>query len=70
LYFRCTGWIRDATNYAVTLHCLNITTYVTAISWGLEKLYCLRKERAAEKAEQQLDNIFDVIKNEGNELDV
>lgn len=39
------GWIRDATDYTVTLHCLNITTYLTAISWGLEKLYRIRQEK-------------------------
>lgn len=39
------GWIRDATDYTVTLHCLNITTYLTAISWGLEKLYRVRQEK-------------------------
>ncbi|XP_055526240.1 uncharacterized protein LOC129718974 [Wyeomyia smithii] len=30
------GFIRDQTNYTVTLHCLNIATYVTALCWGLE----------------------------------
>lgn len=39
------GWIRDATDYTVTLHCLNIATYATAIAWGVEKLYTARKER-------------------------
>ncbi|XP_045520325.1 uncharacterized protein LOC123711679 isoform X2 [Pieris brassicae] len=36
------GWIKDNTTTAVTLHCLNIFTWLTAISWGLEK-YITRK---------------------------
>lgn len=39
------GWIRDETNYTVTLHCLNIATYLTAIAWGLEMLYTSRREK-------------------------
>ncbi|XP_058814198.1 uncharacterized protein LOC131678139 [Topomyia yanbarensis] len=30
------GYVRDQTNYTVTLHCLNIATFATALSWGLE----------------------------------
>ncbi|XP_063374718.1 uncharacterized protein LOC134662428 [Cydia amplana] len=31
------GWIKDNASTAVTLHCLNIFTWLTALSWGLEK---------------------------------
>ncbi|XP_045487946.1 uncharacterized protein LOC110995080 [Pieris rapae] len=41
------GWIKDNTTTAVTLHCLNIFTWLTAISWGLEK-YITRKHTAKE----------------------
>lgn len=52
-YKTITGWIRDATNYTVTLHCLNIATFTTAICWGLEKVITDRRnrKRAAEEAE-------------------
>ncbi|CAG4941267.1 unnamed protein product [Colias eurytheme] len=40
------GWIKDNTTTAVTLHCLNIFTWLTAISWGLEKYYIMRKQNA------------------------
>ncbi|XP_038213263.1 uncharacterized protein LOC119833348 [Zerene cesonia] len=40
------GWIKDNTTTAVTLHCLNIFTWLTAISWGLEKYYIIRKQNA------------------------
>lgn len=34
------GWIQDTSkNYAVTLHCLNILTYLVAISWVTEFMY-------------------------------
>lgn len=35
------GWIRDTTNYTVTLHCLNLAAYLTCISWTAEKYYRL-----------------------------
>ncbi|XP_039446150.1 uncharacterized protein LOC120425607 [Culex pipiens pallens] len=45
------GFIRDRTNYTVTLHCLNVATYLTALSWGLEMYYFtprrIRREKAA-----------------------
>ncbi|XP_063379771.1 uncharacterized protein LOC134666513 [Cydia fagiglandana] len=31
------GWIKDNASTAVTLHSLNIFTWLTALSWGLEK---------------------------------
>lgn len=33
------GYIRDRTNYVVTLHCLNLATYFVAICWIGEKIY-------------------------------
>lgn len=34
------GWLRDSLgDYAITLHCLNIFTYLTIISWSLEAWY-------------------------------
>lgn len=40
------GWIRDAVdNYIITLHILNILTYVTAISWMLEDFFSSRKKK-------------------------
>lgn len=34
------GWLRDSLgDYAITLHCLNIFTYLTIISWLLEAWY-------------------------------
>ncbi|XP_017773389.1 PREDICTED: monocarboxylate transporter 9-like [Nicrophorus vespilloides] len=38
------GWIRDlVNNYVITLHILNIMTYVTTIAWTLEKFITTRK---------------------------
>ncbi|XP_055639974.1 uncharacterized protein LOC129777621 [Toxorhynchites rutilus septentrionalis] len=42
------GLIRDHTNYTVTLHCLNIATYLTALSWGLER-FCAGSKRTQEE---------------------
>ncbi|XP_069355288.1 uncharacterized protein [Maniola hyperantus] len=39
------GWIKDNASTAVTLHCLNIFTWLTAISWGLEKYFTSRKQK-------------------------
>lgn len=39
------GFIRDKTNYIVTLHCLNIPTFCVAICWTWEKVYWMRKEK-------------------------
>ncbi|XP_052758290.1 uncharacterized protein LOC113523560 isoform X2 [Galleria mellonella] len=40
------GWIKDNASTAVTLHCLNIFTWLTALSWGLEKYLRTRKQKA------------------------
>ncbi|KAL0839737.1 hypothetical protein ABMA28_016380 [Loxostege sticticalis] len=39
------GWIKDNASTAVTLHCLNIFTWLTAVSWGLEKIIRTRKQK-------------------------
>ncbi|XP_013175177.1 PREDICTED: uncharacterized protein LOC106123415 isoform X1 [Papilio xuthus] len=39
------GWIKDNTTTAVTLHCLNIFTWLTAFSWGLEKYITMRRQK-------------------------
>lgn len=40
------GWIRDSSgNYTITLHCLNVFTYLVIISWTLEVWYSNRKRR-------------------------
>ncbi|GAB0100904.1 uncharacterized protein DMENIID0001_170020 [Sergentomyia squamirostris] len=39
------GLIKDATDFPTTLHCLNIATYITALSWGFEKYFQWRKEK-------------------------
>ncbi|CAK9818582.1 Monocarboxylate transporter 13 [Anthophora plagiata] len=47
------GWIRDiTTNYAIMLHCLNIFTYLTAISWSLEICITKRRTKMAQKLYQ------------------
>lgn len=43
------GWIKDNASTAVTLHCLNIFTWLTALSWGLEKFITARRQNAVEK---------------------
>ncbi|KAF9805055.1 hypothetical protein SFRURICE_010238 [Spodoptera frugiperda] len=43
------GWIKDNASTAVTLHCLNIFTWLTALSWGLEKFITARRQSAVEK---------------------
>ncbi|XP_034189364.2 uncharacterized protein LOC117608408 isoform X1 [Osmia lignaria lignaria] len=45
------GWIRDVTsNYTIMLHCLNLFTYLTTISWLLEIYFVKRKsEKLMEK---------------------
>lgn len=38
------GWVKDAVNnYVVTLHLLNICTYVTAVAWILEDIFSKKK---------------------------
>ncbi|CAK1578565.1 unnamed protein product [Parnassius mnemosyne] len=38
------GWIKDNTTTSVTLHCLNIFTWLTALSWGLEKYIAAKRQ--------------------------
>lgn len=50
-----TGFVRDHSNYTITLHCLNITTYICGVSWGLEKLFRERKlKKMREEQEPEL----------------
>lgn len=40
------GWIRDfVKDYVITIHILNILTYITAISWLTEKYITSRKNK-------------------------
>ncbi|KFB42064.1 AGAP000718-PA-like protein [Anopheles sinensis] len=39
------GLVRDSTNYATTLHVLNIATFTMAISWCLEMYYFTPRQR-------------------------
>ncbi|XP_053999521.1 uncharacterized protein LOC128887541 isoform X1 [Hylaeus anthracinus] len=42
------GWIRDITSdYGIMLHCLNVFTFLTVISWSLEIYFTKRKSRKA-----------------------
>lgn len=43
------GWIKDNTTTAVTLHCLNIFTWLTAFSWGLEKYITVKRQKNAQE---------------------
>lgn len=45
------GVIKDTFNYPVTLHYLNIFTYLTVISWTLESWYRKRQHRCEVDAE-------------------
>ncbi|CAH2237234.1 jg11204 [Pararge aegeria aegeria] len=45
------GWIKDSASTAVTLHCLNIFTWLTAISWGLEKYFTSRRQKGKIESE-------------------
>lgn len=45
------GYIRDETSYFVTLHCLNIATYIVAISWIGEKIYRSHQEKKLKRKE-------------------
>ncbi|XP_030025391.1 uncharacterized protein LOC115443928 isoform X1 [Manduca sexta] len=42
------GWIKDNASTALTLHCLNIFTWLTALSWGLEKYITSKRQAASE----------------------
>ncbi|XP_041973361.1 uncharacterized protein LOC121729039 [Aricia agestis] len=58
------GWIKDSASTAVTLHCLNIFTWLTAISWGLEKYFS--RKHAKDNTESKLhcewqNNVYIVI---------
>ncbi|GBP82410.1 hypothetical protein EVAR_99101_1 [Eumeta japonica] len=43
------GWIKDNASTAVTLHCLNIFTWLTALSWGIMKYIASRKQKDKEE---------------------
>ncbi|XP_028033259.1 LOW QUALITY PROTEIN: uncharacterized protein LOC114245323 [Bombyx mandarina] len=43
------GWIKDNASTAVTLHCLNIFTYLTAFTWTLEKYITARRQKSTEQ---------------------
>uniref|UniRef100_A0AAG5DNB3 Major facilitator superfamily (MFS) profile domain-containing protein n=1 Tax=Anopheles atroparvus TaxID=41427 RepID=A0AAG5DNB3_ANOAO len=44
------GYVRDSTNYATTLHVLNIATYTMAICWSLEMYYFTPRQRQRQTA--------------------
>ncbi|KAI5641175.1 major facilitator superfamily domain-containing protein [Phthorimaea operculella] len=44
------GYIKDNAETEVTLHCLNIFTWLTALSWGLEKY--IRRKRQGDSTEE------------------
>ncbi|XP_035902824.1 uncharacterized protein LOC118507815 [Anopheles stephensi] len=44
------GYVRDTTNYATTLHFLNLATYTMAICWSLEMYYFTPRQRRWQKA--------------------
>ncbi|KAL4714464.1 hypothetical protein ACJJTC_017759 [Scirpophaga incertulas] len=44
------GWIKDNASTEVTLHCLNIFTWLTALSWGLEKYIRRRQQNNSKEA--------------------
>ncbi|XP_013185533.2 uncharacterized protein LOC106131089 isoform X1 [Amyelois transitella] len=41
------GWIKDNASTGVLLHSLNILTYLTAVSWGLEKYIRTRRQKVS-----------------------
>ncbi|XP_070505252.1 uncharacterized protein [Chironomus tepperi] len=41
------GYIRDNSNYTIALHCLNIATFLCAISWTIEMVITKRREKKA-----------------------
>uniref|UniRef100_A0A1E1WP46 Major facilitator superfamily (MFS) profile domain-containing protein n=2 Tax=Pectinophora gossypiella TaxID=13191 RepID=A0A1E1WP46_PECGO len=43
------GWIKDNASTALTLHCLNIFTWLTALSWGLEKYITARRRTKSDE---------------------
>ncbi|XP_048481125.1 uncharacterized protein LOC125489375 [Plutella xylostella] len=43
------GWIKDNASTATTLHCLNIFTWLIAVSWGLEKYITVRRLKQKEE---------------------
>lgn len=49
-FFYFLGYIRDKTDYVVTLHCLNLATYFVAICWIGEKVYRSHQERKLKTA--------------------
>lgn len=50
------GWVRDCTNVVTTLHCLNISTYICAVSWILEKIIINRRNKrlSQQQAEEEV----------------
>ncbi|XP_050306994.1 uncharacterized protein LOC126743812 isoform X2 [Anthonomus grandis grandis] len=43
------GWIRDAVdNYVITLHLLNICTYITAVAWISQDIFSSKKKKHQE----------------------
>ncbi|XP_017765310.1 PREDICTED: uncharacterized protein LOC108554513 isoform X1 [Eufriesea mexicana] len=52
------GWIRDTTSdYAVMLHCLNIFTYLTVISWTIEICFMKWKSKKIAQEKEVSNNI-------------
>ncbi|KAF2893807.1 hypothetical protein ILUMI_12367 [Ignelater luminosus] len=49
------GWVRDAVdNYVVTLHLLNIMTYITTVAWTVEHFMRNRKKEEKDKIMNKL----------------
>lgn len=49
------GFIRDNSNFTVTLHCLNICTFTTATTWMIEKILLNRRKRNQKRREMEID---------------
>ncbi|KAK9752912.1 Major Facilitator Superfamily [Popillia japonica] len=53
------GWIRDfVKDYVITIHILNILTYITAISWLTEKYITSRKNKKKNETTSFIINIY------------
>lgn len=47
------GYVRDNSDYTVALHCLNIATFVCAISWIIEMVIVKRREKMSTKIDAE-----------------
>lgn len=62
-FFDFPGYVRDKTDYVITLHFLNLMTYFVTICWVGEKFYRDYQERKQKCMEKSVQTVTESNQN-------